>query len=338
MFHSAWYSRGLGLLLGIAAPVRPAFSGERQLTAHLDWTAPTTQRCPTAAGTVRAVETRLNRTVFVQDSQADLFLTVALESKGATWLAKLTLLDADRKTLGTRELESNSHDCAALSDVLPVVIALLVDASQRDIRLDLPEPSYSPPVAKPLVLPSRPATLMSSHQPQASPMRLGWRVQGEGFYGLLPEIAPGASVVGFVDPARRNLTLELWLGALSSTKSNAEVRFSLIHAGAGLCPNLWQHTVRGAICGGIDAGRLQSLGQGFDVNQSNTTLHVDLRAMIKIDVPIVRPWFAHLGAGVLFPMIRQQFVGEVTPQARTTLHRPALVVPVLMIGVGAGSE
>ncbi|HEY5962183.1 MAG TPA: hypothetical protein VIV60_36755, partial [Polyangiaceae bacterium] len=130
----------LGLVLGISGYGSRAQGDERLLTAKLEWSAPKGSRCPTAASMIKAVESRLSRSVFVEDARADVRLIVMLEPSGSKWSTRLELLDPRDVPLGTRYLKSASSNCAALSDVLPVVIALLLDASRPSVRLDLPEP------------------------------------------------------------------------------------------------------------------------------------------------------------------------------------------------------
>ncbi|HEY5962182.1 MAG TPA: hypothetical protein VIV60_36750, partial [Polyangiaceae bacterium] len=161
-------------------------------------------------------------------------------------------------------------------------------------------------------------------------------LRAEAIDGLLPGIAPGASLVGFVEPANLGMPIEFWIGAFSPGLGTEErgVRQSLIYAGLGLCPALWRGSLNWAACAGATVGEMQSFGRGFDVNQGATNLHVDVRAASVLDVPIARPWFLRLEAGVIFPLIRRRFVGAPEPDARTVLHRPNAIVPQLAIGIG----
>ena len=314
---------------------------------HLDWTAPTASRCPEGRAVARAVETRLSRRVFVERALADVMLTVAVHRQGAGWSAQLEMLDRSGTRLGTRDVKSASAECAALSDVLPVVIALLVDASRTHVRLSLPAPSYRAAEAR-TAAPTRPLPasppepalpeLTPTSVSDGSPWSLGWVALAEVSYGLLPQAAPGASLAALFEPPALGIPLELWLGALAPTSSEARAgaQFSLLHAGVQTCPGLWQAVTRGALCAGVGAGRLQAFGRGFDVNQNQTSLHLEVRTAAQLDIPLGRPWFLRLEGGAMVPVLRPRFVGEIEPGVKTSLHRPAGIVPRAAIGIGAG--
>jgi hypothetical protein len=286
------------------------------------------------------VESRLGRRVFVERDNADVILAVALERRGDTWLAELELLDTKRATLGTRHVQSKSRDCRALKDVLPVVIALLVDTSQLSVRLELPPPTYEPPLPETSLARanSPPTTPASSSLDRSS--HWGWTALGEATHALMPGFAAGASLVAFFEPARTRARLELWLGAVPSTISeqNLGLRLSLIHGGVSVCPSLWRKATHASICAGVGVGSLQVSGRGFDINRSDSSLHVEARASGQLDVPIARPWFARMEAGAILPWVRTRFEGEAEPGARSTLHRPAAVIPRVAVGVGVGFE
>lgn len=327
--------------LCVAAFALPSYGSERLLTAHLDWSAPLTSNCPSAMDMVRAVEIRLGRTVFVEGRAADVRLIVKIEPSVGNWVARLELLDAAHKTVGTRTLHSKSRDCAALNEVLPVVVALLVDATQQHVALELPQPNPTPPnnerneqSASPQ---SQASTLRSNAAaaPSAS-LGVGWTASFEGVYALLPGAAPGAKLLGFVEPGALQVPLEFWLNALSSSDGPAAMRMTLMQLGAGGCPTLWRRSVAWMLCAGFDVGTMQSFGRGFDVNLSSKSFHFDVRAWTQLDVPIARPWFARIEAGALFPVTRPRFMGEKEPQVPTLLHRPAAIAPFLAVGVGVG--
>jgi hypothetical protein len=287
----------------------------------------------------QAVESRLGRSVFVERDQADVILTAALRPNGSTWSAELELLGASHATLGTRHVQSKSRDCSAFNEVLPIVIALLVDASQNIVQLELPPPSYTP-VTWPQVGHSSPQAVPSPLLPKAQTSRWGWAALGEEVHGLMPSATAGASLVGFFEPARTRVPFESWLGAIPATASDQTLglRLSLIHLGARLCPNLQRATLHWSVCAGLGVGNLQAVGRGFDVNRSDSTFYADVRATTQLDVPIARPWFARIEAGAIAPITRPRFEGEVEPGVRITLHRPATIVPRIALGLGVGFQ
>jgi hypothetical protein len=317
----------------------PAHGAARRLTAYLEWTAPEASSCPSGSAMAQAVEARLGRRVFVERNQADVILTAAIKPNGAAWSAELELLDSRHATLGTRRVQSKSRDCSAFNDVLPIVIALLVDASQNIVQLELPPPSYTP-VTWAQVEYSSPQAVPSPSLPTDGASRWGWAVLGEGVHGLMPSTAAGASVVGFFEPAHPRVPVEFWLGAIPATVSNHTqgIQLWLIHLGARLCPNLWRATLHWSVCAGVSVGDLQVVGRGFDVNRNDSTFFADARVTSQLDVPIARPWFARVEAGAIAPITRPRFEGEVEPGVRVTLHRPATIVPRIALGLGVGFQ
>lgn len=340
MPRSAWPRlRTLSVLLFIAALSSASRAADRSLKASLDWTAPESASCPTASDMIRAVESRLRRTVFVESSKADVELTVSIERSGREWAARLELLDADRNTLGSRALRSASHDCAALKDVLPVVVALLVDASRQHVQLALPQPTYVPTTPTPAA--PKPLQQQAAHATRAPPARdrsleLGWVASAEGQYGLLPGAAPGGKLTGIIDSRTLHASFELWLAALSSSDDRKALWLSLFAAGTGVCRGLWRDRLHWRGCAGAGIGSLRGIGRGFEVNLSTGSLHVDARASTQLDLPIARPWFLRLEAGLVFPLVRPRFLGEMEPGVRVLVHRPAVIVPQLAVGFGVG--
>ena len=326
--------------LSIAVTALPAHGAAPKLTAYLEWSAPVDSTCPSVSDMTQAVESRLGRRVFVEREQAEVVLTVALKANDATWTAELELLDANHATLGTRHVQSNSRECGALNDVLPIVIALLVDASQNSVRLELPPPNSQLPLIKSKVAYSNPQVEQFPSLPAARSSHWGWAALGEGVSGLMPSTTVGASLVGFFEPARPAVPLEFWLGAIPATASDQTpgLRLSLIHLGARVCPSLWRATLHASVCAGVGVGSLQVVGRGFDVNRSDSSVHADVRATGQLDVPIARPWFARVEAGAIFPMIRPRFEGEAEPGVRITLYRAAAVAPRIALGLGVGFE
>lgn len=335
------FLQSLCAFLCLASFALPSRGSERLLTAHLDWNAPLRSNCPTAKDMVQAVEVRLGRTVFVQGGSADVQLIVKIDPSGASWRAQLELLDAAQRAVGTRTLHSKSRDCAALNEVLPVVVALLVDATQQHVALELPQPNPTPPNNGRNEVSASLDSQASKQPPRAiaapsASLGVGWTASFEGVYDLLPGVSPGAKLLGFVEPEGLQAPLEFWLSVLSSSDGPAALRMTIMQLGAGVCPKLWRGSVTWMLCPGFDVGAMQSFGRGFDVNLSSRSFHFDVRTWTQLDVPIARPWFVRLEAGALFPLIRRRFMGEREPQVPTLLHRPAAIAPFLAVGVGVG--
>jgi hypothetical protein len=274
--------------------------------------------------------------VFVERAEADVTLRVVLNQAGKGWHLRLELLDEKDTPLGTRDLESVGTDCAALTDVLPVVIALLLDASREHVRLTLPEPSYHPEVTPT----EAPRILESPPLPRApDPIwHWGWVITADGTWGLLPGAVPGGSLVGRVETPHFRVPFEIWIGALAptSTDEDAGATFTLMHTGAALCPAVVRGAVRGALCGGAAIELLRSSGIGYDVVRQANRVTSDIRASFQLDIPFAEPFFARFELGAISPITRHRYFGESEPGVKTQLHRPAVIAPRAGIGIGVG--
>ncbi len=104
----------------------------------LQWEAP--PGCPERETMVSATEAWLSKTVFVTDRhQADYVLQGRIgRLGGGPWLARIRLFAEDGRSLGVREVVSDSPRCSSMKRPLSLVLALLVDLEAPRRRLTVP--------------------------------------------------------------------------------------------------------------------------------------------------------------------------------------------------------
>ena len=138
---------------------------------------------------IAEVEQRLGRPVFVSGNEG-LVLRSEVRGVGGTWNVELILTTADGRVVGTRQLQQAGESCQGLNDALALVVALMVDLGEADLKAKLaalpakPQPRPSTPIRLPP--PSPPPLRLSPSQPPQST----WVVfaQGGGGLGLGPQL------------------------------------------------------------------------------------------------------------------------------------------------------
>lgn len=100
---------------------------------HLRWNRPVGSTCIGQAEVARQVEAQLGYAVFVNDERAPVQIQGDLEQREGTWVARLRMDEPGAGIHGVRELrELPERDCAALSPSVVVVLAMLIDLTQRE--------------------------------------------------------------------------------------------------------------------------------------------------------------------------------------------------------------
>jgi hypothetical protein len=100
---------------------------------HLRWNRPPGSTCIGQAEVAHEVETQLGHAVFVNDEAAPVQIQGTLEQREGTWVATLRMDEPGSGIHGVRELrEQPDRDCAALSQSIVVVLAMLIDLAQSE--------------------------------------------------------------------------------------------------------------------------------------------------------------------------------------------------------------
>lgn len=286
------------------------------------WTVPPTGECAERDQIAADVEHVLGHSPFAPAGAARARVEVRVEAATGTpgWMARISLADAEGRSIGVRELRTTEPSCHALDGPVALVAALMVEASRPE-----PAPLHVPPTSPPEPAVSEPD------------WRAEWRMAAVGSGGLLPgfalgaQLAVGATPPGFV-PIVAAVTL--WPGA-DRTVAERGGTFSAWHAGLSLCPPLASNDWGGVgLCVGAEAGVLSAAGVGLDTIASPQRPLVAARADARAWLALGGPFILHFQAGAVVPFIRPNYLYDGPDGAPVEVHRPWPVVPVGAAGLG----
>jgi hypothetical protein len=285
-------------------------------TARLEVTlSPAAKHCLSAAALTRSVEARLRRRVFRRDGA--LLLRVALDRRGANWIAELQLSDS-AGPLGARSLGTAATHCSALDDTLALVVALLVDtpparpvvepaaesATPKASRASLP--TSTPRAATPLVLPA------DTWAPRA-PWEFAGRAGAASLVGVLPGLAAGPLLgVSARWPRGPWLRLEVELALPKQTADGPRgVRLSSQRAGLSLCGlGVEVGTIDWQFCAGQRVGRVTAQGFGFEQSFAANRLYWAAVVGGELSFRLTRSLYLPVALSAEIPLTRDQFVAR----------------------------
>ncbi len=315
----------LAVLPGLAGLPGTAAAAESR-TSSLSWLRmPGADACIATQPLARAVEERLGREVFVSAAQADLSVEGRIE-KGRTggWHAVITMRDPNGTLLGTRELDRPDASCAAMSEPLALVIAVMIDPDAAMRPKPAPPTAEAPPPALPAPAPPPVAPIAKDEPPMrdapAPPpprKREPWRFEGGGdaqmIAGLAPETAWGAGVNGILYPPGVPLGFRGFASLFLPTRTDVNgtrVDFDMLLFGGSLCPTL-RRRVNLMGCLGGHLGLLRPRPQG----SAGAALPDDLvpiwnaSAEVRVSIPITAPIAMGAGVGGALPILRPKYAG-----------------------------
>jgi hypothetical protein len=296
------------------APRRDEPAEERPTVIAVDW-----RRGAGAEGCIdgpmleREVEGRLERRVFGNAMEADVFLHGQVERRDNDFFARLSMVAANGRVLGERELRSEAPDCARLDESLAVVVALAVDS-----------------------LRAMPAAAL--RVPKATP-RDGWSAKVGptlvGSWGLLPE--PGLSVgfdVTLQPPSFWPVDFAWSISPISTDieRSGRVAEFSAMQFGAFLCPLSYAARIELRQCLGGEFDYITATGTSFDVQRSTSSIVAGPASRTVLFLPIGRASGVSTNFNLAVPLLRDRFTYTADGGRVELLHRPAPVM--LFLGLG----
>ena len=249
----------IAIAIGVAASSRAAdppavrFTWARGLDADA---------CSHAEQIRSQVQARLGRNPFADDAPRS--IDAVVDRVDGLWRARIHVRDEKGRSLGTRELTSESDDCGSIEAASVLAIALVIDpnAPMRPLP-PASTPASSPPPPPPppppaLIVAPIPTPVLARpgpapHAPKGPDLpaaTLGFRAGGA--IGLLPGASAAAGLSGSM-PIATNWTLEangLW--AAESKPADGRFAFGLTAFGLGVCyePSAAGRLQTGACAGG----------------------------------------------------------------------------------------
>jgi hypothetical protein len=277
---------------------------------ELAWSrSPGAEGCIDRATLSKRVEQVVGRRVFSRGEGADATIRgrIAPVPGGRGWLAVVEARSEGATTL-ERELALAAADCRDLDEALVLVVALMVDSSERQAPLALPTP------VEPIAVAIGPEVAVA--------------------YGLLPGVAVGFGLVSEIHtPPVWPVVLSthfwpMW-PATEATPGGSGGQFGAWTAGIGLCPlaaTYWDWAVYG--CLGGAGGVVYSSGFKLDISQSTTRPYgqADLRAGLRFR--IAGPLFGSLEFEGAIPFSHDSYSYTQSDGSTQRVFQTAAFVPV----------
>jgi hypothetical protein len=282
------------------------------VTAHLEWhlEADATD-CMRGVELERATEVLLGRSVF-QRQEGALVRIKGRVAGGADnrWRADLTLMAGDGRVLGSRELTTESKDCRALDDSLPVVLALMVDIDREHVILQIPPPPPPPPAAAPTEkIVATDAAVTSTGGGWDGAVAVGGLISR----GALPGFPFGVQVGATVTPPRfapLELRGRFWVPSVEQ-RGDEGTDIWAWEVGAAVCPVLFAGSrLSFDACAGPEVGRFYARGVGAGLDRprraEGSLLGVAVGGRARLRV--ARSWEIRLAVEGVTPLIQNRLV------------------------------
>jgi hypothetical protein len=327
-------------------------SDEKGRTSSLSWLRmPGSDSCIATQALARSVEERLGRRVFVSAAEADVSVEGRIEKRtGANggWHSVITIRDGKGALLGTRELDRNGASCAAMSDPLALVIAVMIDP---EAKLSSSPPPLPPPAAPPVAAPPAAPTPAPAPAPAPAPVDLPephtnkkepWRFQGDAVTtisaGLTPAIAPGGTIAGALFlPNGIPLGLRGYASLFLPTtalREGASASFDLFYVGGSVCPTLRRPAFVGMLCFGGQLGVVRSHPETQGRAQEKTLGLWNGVSEARISVPLVAPVALTAGVSAVLPLLRPTFEYTRPDGSSANLHKVSSFAMAADAGIG----
>lgn len=301
-------------------------------TSSLNWVRlPGAESCVTARALAESIERRLQRTVFVSNSQGDLAVEGRIERTNERWIATVAITRANGESLGARTLTSEAPQCHALDESIELVLLLAIDpdALSRAVPTIAQPPQQPPAREEPIVrtvervrIVERPVVRVERVTVSPpSPWRWGFALGGGASIGVTPSIAPIVWGAAEIAPPRF-VAIELSGGGGASIErsTNANVGVSVDAAFAfgavALCPRATiAARARLGGCVGAQVGALRWSTEGAAGRRTDDFVLAAASARASAALIVRRPFELQLDAGAIVPFVRPKFVVSAVSQA-----------------------
>jgi len=249
--------------------------------AHLTVDRPVDSFCPTAQALQSDVEALAGRTLFTSGESAEVSLECTLTEDDEGARADIEVRGADGTLLGTRQVRSESGECASLRRPLAFVLWMLLERDPHEAG--------------------------RGGGARSGPRRaLGFGASFAGSSGILPRPSPGfgASLrLGVARPVDLRFDGEYWLPVRAETSSGAGAVLRGFSLGGAVCPALLP-AARGfglAMCAGAHLVSILAIPRGLTSEADKWAFFGQALFSVDVGYRWSRAWlFAELGPSVAF--------------------------------------
>jgi hypothetical protein len=319
----------LSLAMGQVVPSPVAAAAPLPNQARLSWVrAEGAGACPATEVVREGVVKKLGWNPFGEDAPKS-FEVVAKRS-GRSWQANIYSYDAQKKSAGAREIQSESDDCGELVHAVALALALAIDP--EGTLAASPPPAPSTPIAAPPPSPER------TPSPPLPPAPARWRAtlagRGLAAFGALPRAAPGAALAATVyGPSRLALSTGASLLPSVHTDSSAPVfGFGLTAAWIDGCFVLFEGMSTAArACAGLRAGVLHAVVYTPVPTDPGDRFWWAAGAGLVAERRVVGPVFVEAGVDAAMPFVRHRFFAE---NFEPVVFQQSRVIGTGFVGIG----
>ncbi len=335
----------VAVLIGIASPFAPAARADASSTktSSLAWLRlPGSEVCVAAQDLARAVETRLGREVFVPTSRADLSIEGRVEpiasgeGKGGH-RATILVRGASGETLGERTIDEKDPRCAALTEPLALVIALMIDpdAATRPAEPRTAAPTPPPPASASAPPPPPPPVVLA---PKPEGLRFEGTLVSTLVTGMTPGVALGFGGAALLQLPRVPISLR-GSGAIhvpvEAERGGVSSAFDLGLLSGYVCPTaVLGERVRLLACLGSQVGVVRARALRPFVSDDDYRVLGNVAAEGRAAVQIVGPLVVTASAGAAVGIFRKDLRLDRAPGATVVVHEMAPVSFLGELGLG----
>jgi hypothetical protein len=333
--HAGWV---LSVLIswGVPARAEPA----KPKAAALSWIRlPGAERCPDLRTLAAQVEARLQRSAFVPPSQAQLVIEASAEpTPTKAWKIRIALSDDSGAALGTRELLTDSPNCAEAIDAAAIAIALMIDPdAPLGAGQPAPVPARDSPAPPPTntptfdELPPKRARLAPRDSSDAGRQPTPWRSRlslgGMVALGVLPGVAPGVFGALRLSPENRRWGFDLALaylpteaGGVLPSRGTGSFSSNSGELLAWVAP--WQRrSLSFSVAAGVEAASVSGTGSDFtSANRSAQSWLLSGRLELELSWRLTQRWSVQLRPGLSVPFWHDRFEAVVGGQSSTVFE------------------
>jgi hypothetical protein len=276
-----------------AAPADPS-------VPRLEWRAP--PECIGPNELDRLVTEELGRPAFAPGAEELVVRGRVVRAASGIYDAEVELDRISGDALGVRRISSDNRDCRSLDDALVVMLGIMLNVGRAEL-------SVTPP----------------------SPWSLRLAAGAAGTLGRMPggglEVAVGGGptlpgVLGF----EAEVAIEL---GPPREREEGRVEARALSGRLGLSPVLWSSGPELALHFAAGAGMLEATAFGFDLVTRRSRLTADVRAGLRLSLPMARPlWLELTGDGGAL-LVSPRFFVRNSDGSREELYRSGPAFGVL---------
>lgn len=297
--------------------------------AHLSWTrSASAVSCPDAGQVQADVVRRLGRNPFLEPSHV--FIEAAISHEAGRWQAEIEMRDADGNSLGSREVQSDSPQCASLGSAAGLAIALMIEPDRALAR----SPTLPPAEPAPAESESAPVAVAP---PAATSQRIALAASVVAAARVLPKPALGARLSGDLRVYDRlDVTLSLsFLPERRAVQSEQDVSFGLLWGALGPCYRLVDsQRVQLSACATVSFGALRSVVFEPARARSSQLPWAAAAAGLRVGVSPIAPLQLQGGLDVLTPLYRREYLVERAPGSYVEVFSDPTVAGAGFVGLG----